>query len=159
MKAGAANHPIIQKELDEVLAKGAMEPSFGGSLSGLIIICIYLLLRCLLSDISSSLFSVVIILSPMISRMLICIFLLLSIIIIFHVLFGTMHHINGRFYLLGWPHPLGFSQPSLNLSYFFAVTGFSVLLSLLDDILAWFDLSGQVRGIAHFCVLYWFALD
>ena len=45
-----------------------------------------------------SLFSMVIMLSPLIYRMLIYIFLLLSIIIISYDLFGTMCLISGRFY-------------------------------------------------------------
>ena len=98
MKAAAAHHHIIQKEVDELLSKGVIEPSSGGAgfyssmffvpkhtggfspyltLSGLIIICIYLLLRCLLSDMCGNLFSMVIMLSPLIYRMLIYIFLLL----------------------------------------------------------------------------------
>ena len=48
----------------------------------LIIICIYLLFRCLLLDMYSSLSSVVIMLFPLIYRMLIYIFLMLSIIIL-----------------------------------------------------------------------------
>ena len=31
VKAAAARHPIIQKEVDELLAKGAIEPSLGGA--------------------------------------------------------------------------------------------------------------------------------
>ena len=31
MKAAAAHHPIIQKEVDELLSKGAIEPSSGGA--------------------------------------------------------------------------------------------------------------------------------
>ena len=31
MKAGAVHHPIIQKEVDEVLAKGVIEPSSCGA--------------------------------------------------------------------------------------------------------------------------------
>ena len=31
VKVAAAHHPIIQKEVDELLAKGAMEPSSGGA--------------------------------------------------------------------------------------------------------------------------------
>ena len=31
MKAAAAHHPIIQKEVDELLAKGMIEPSSGGA--------------------------------------------------------------------------------------------------------------------------------
>ena len=133
VKAAAAHHPIIQKEVDELLAKGAIEPSSGGAgfyssmfvvptcilvASGpyltssiLIVICIYLLLRCQLSDMFGRLFSMVIMLSPLIYRMLIYIFLLLSIIVISYDLFGTMCLINGRFYLLGWPQPLRFSLP------------------------------------------------
>ena len=63
----------------------------------LIVICIYLVLRCQLLDMFGSLFSMVIMLSPLIYRMLIYIFLLLSIIIISYVLDGTMCLIKGRF--------------------------------------------------------------
>ena len=31
VKAAAAHHPVIQKESDELLAKGAIEPSSGGA--------------------------------------------------------------------------------------------------------------------------------
>ena len=31
IKAAAAHHPVIQKEVDELLAKGAIEPSSGGA--------------------------------------------------------------------------------------------------------------------------------
>ena len=31
MKAAAAHHPIIQKQVDELLSKGATEPSSGGA--------------------------------------------------------------------------------------------------------------------------------
>ena len=75
----------------------------------LIIICIYLLLRCQLLDMYAS--SVVIMLFPLIYRMHIYIFLLLSIIIVSYVLFGIMCLINRRFCLLGWPQPLGFYVP------------------------------------------------
>ena len=78
----------------------------------LIIICIYLLLRCQLSDMYGSLFSMVIMLSPLIYRMLIYIFLLLSISVVSYDLFSIMCLISGRFYLLGWPQPLGFHSPN-----------------------------------------------
>ena len=81
----------------------------------LIVICIYLILRCQLSDMSGSLFPMMIMLSPLICGMFIYIFLLLSIIFVYYNLFGTMCPINGRFYLLGWPQHLGFSPPKLNL--------------------------------------------
>ena len=42
----------------------------------------------------------------------------------FYDLFGTIHHISGRFYVLGWLQPLRFSQPSLNLSCSFAIARF-----------------------------------
>ena len=129
------------------------------TLSGLIVICIYLILMCLLSDMSCSLFSRVIMISLLIYRMLIYIFLLFSIIFVSYNLFGTTPLISGRLYLLGWPQPLGFSQPSLNLSCSFAITRVSVLLSIWMKSWSWFTLSGQVRQFTHFCVPYWFALD
>ena len=70
------------------------------TLSGLLIICISLLLRCLLSDMYGNLFNVMIRLSQLISKMLIYIFLLLSTVIIFYDLFGKICHISGKFYLL-----------------------------------------------------------
>ena len=120
INAVAAYHPTIQKEVDELLAKGAKEPSSGGAgfypnvflflsipmasslyitISSLIIICTFPLLRCLLSDMFQNVFNIVIMLSPFISRMFIYIFLLLSIIIIFHNLFGKICHITGKVYL------------------------------------------------------------
>ena len=151
VKTAASHHPIIQKEVDELLAKGVIEPSSVGAAfnSSVFVVpkhtgglwpilnpkwfncfCICLLLRCLLSDMSSNLFSMVIMLSPLISRMLLYIFLLLSFISIFYVLFGTMCHISGKFCPFGLPQPLGFSQPSLNLSCSFAITRVFKLLPI-----------------------------
>ena len=148
VKAAAAHHPIIQKEMDELLSKGEVESSSGGAgffssmfvvskhtggywsilnLKWYIVICIYLILRCLLSDICGSLFSMVIMFSPLIYRMLIYVFLLLGIIVILYSLFGTTCLISRRFYILGWPQPPGFSQPSLNLSCSFAIARVSIL--------------------------------
>ena len=129
IKVATTHHPIIQKEVDELLAKGVIEPSSGGAVfyssmfvvpkhtGGLwpilnlkhFVICMYLLLRYQLSDMSGSLFSMVIMLSPLIYRMLIYIFLLLSIIIVSYELFGTMCLISLKFCLLGWPQPFWFS--------------------------------------------------
>ena len=95
----------------------------------------------------SSLFSMLIMLSPLICRILIYIFLLLSI-IIFYNLFGTKCHISGKFYLLSWPQHLGFSQPSLNLSCSFSITRVSVLLSIWMISWSWFTVSRQVRELA-----------
>ena len=96
----------------------------------------YLLLRCQLSDMSGSLFSVVIVLSPLIYRMLIYIFLLLSIIIIIsYNLFGTICLISGRFYPLGWPQPIrvftALTKPILFLCHH---KGFHIVI-YLDDML------------------------
>ena len=83
----------------------------------------------------SNLFNVVIMLSPLISRMPIYIFLLLRIIIIFYYLFGKIHHISGKFYLLGWPQSLGFftslTKPILYLCH---QKGFHFVI-YLDNIL------------------------
>ena len=171
MKAAAAHHPIIQKEVDELLSKGAIEPSSGGAgfyssvfvvpkcmlvdsgpyltLSSLIVICIYLLLRCLLCDICGNLFSMVIMLSPFIPRNAYLPFLLLSMTISYD-LFGTIHHINERFYLLGWLQPLVFSQPPLNLSCSFSIAGVSVLLSIWMTSWSWFTLSEAGKRACSF---------
>ena len=106
-----------------------------------------------------SIFSMVIMLFPLIYRMLIYIFLLLSIIIVSYDLFGTMCLISGRCYLLGWPQPLEFLLPSLNLSCSFAIARVSVLLFIWMRSCSWFFLSGQVKGLAHFCVHYYLGLD
>ena len=120
------------------------------TLSSLIVICIYLLLRGLMCNMSGSKFSVVNMLSPLISRILIYKFLLLSIIIIFYDLFDTICHISGMFYLLGWLQTLRFSWPLLNLSCSFAITRVSVLLSIWMTSWLCSTLIGQVRGLVHF---------
>ena len=171
VKAAAAHHSIIQKEVDGLFSKGAIGLSSGGAgfyssmfvipkctgglwpylpLNHLIIICIYLLLRCLLSDMCSSLFSIVIMLSPLIYRMLFHIFPLLNIIAVSYDLFGTTCLISGRFYFLGWPQSLRFSEASLNLFCSFAITRVSILLSIWKIFRSWFALSGQVRGCTHY---------
>ena len=106
MKVAAAHHPIIQKAVDELLSKGVIEPSSGGAGFYLSVFIVpkftgslqpllnlkwfnhYLHIpsfKILLSDMSGSLFSMVIMLSPWISRMLTYIFLLLSNIVIFRI--------------------------------------------------------------------------
>ena len=72
--------------------------------------------------------SLVIMSFPLIYRMLISIFPLLSIIIISYILLGIMCLISGRFYLLGLLQPLGFLCPSPNLFCSFAITRVCVLL-------------------------------
>ena len=135
---------------------GASDPYLTQSI--LIIICIYLLLRCQLLNMYGSLSSVMIMLFPLIYRMLIYILLLLSIIIISYILFGVMCLISGRFYLLGLPQPLGFLHPSPNLFCSFAITRVCVLLSIWMTSWSLFPLSGQVRRHACFCVPCWSVL-
>ena len=135
VKAAAAHHPVIQKEVDELLAKGAIEPSSGGTgfCSSVLVVPKHtgalhtiLNLKCFnhFMHIPSfkmptlktygSLSSRVILLFALIYRMLIYMFPLLSIIFIFYILFGIMCLISGRFYPLGLPRPLGFLHPSLH---------------------------------------------
>ena len=151
VKVAAAHHPIIQKEVDELFSKGSIEPSSGGAgfyssvfvvpkhTDGLWPILNLKQFKCYLHLPSFKMPTIrhvwqllqhVIMLSPLTTWMLIYIFLLLIIIIIFYNLFGTICHITGRFYLLGWLQPLGFSQPSLNLSCSFANARVSILLSI-----------------------------
>ena len=103
----------------------------------------------------SSLSAMVIMPFPLIYRMLIYMFPLLSIIIISYVLFGIMCLISGRFYLLGLPQPLGFLHSSPNLFRSFAVTKVCILVSICMTSWSSFALRGWVRGHASFCVPYW----
>ena len=133
VKAAAAHHPVIQKEVDELLAKGAIEPSSGGAgfYSSMFVVPKHTgglrpilnlkhfnhymhipsfkmpTLKNVWHLIQQDDFSF-----PLIYRMLIYMFPLLSIIITFYVLFGVMCLISGRFYPLGLPQPLGFLPPS-----------------------------------------------
>ena len=102
-----------------------------------------------------SLSSRVILLFLLIYRMLIYMFPLLSIIIIFYILFRLMCLISGRFYPLGLPQSLGSLHPSPNLFCSFAVTKVSILLFIWMTSWSLFALSGQVRGHASFCVPCW----
>ena len=175
-KAAAAHHPVIQKEVDELLAKGAIEPSSGGAgfYSSMFVVpkhtgglhpilnlkhfnhFIHIpLLRCQLLKTYGSLSSRVILLFPLIYRVLIYMFPLLSIIIIFYILFGIMCLISGRFYPLGLPQSLGFLHPSQNLFCSFAITRACIFLFIWMTSWSFFTLSGQVRRHACFCVPCW----
>ena len=105
-----------------------------------------------------SLSSRVILLFPLIYRMLIYMFPLLSIIILFYILFCIMCPICGRFYPLGLPQPLGFLHPSQNLFCSFAVAKVCILLFIWMTSWSLFTLSGQVRGHTCFCVPCWSVL-
>ena len=103
IKAVTSHHSVIQKVKDQLLAKSAIEQLPGGVglysnvllflsilvvnvpywiISNLIGICTYLLLRCLLTDRYGILLNKVIMLSVLMLSILICIFLLQSIIIV-----------------------------------------------------------------------------
>ena len=141
IKAALAHHPIIYREVDELLAKGTIDPSLVvlaftllyllflstfvvyypySTLSSLIAICTYLFLRCQLLDRYGHLFNWAIMLFLLMWRMLIYTFLLLSITITFYVLFGNTNLINRRFCPLGWLWPQGFFL-TLNPYCYFAI--------------------------------------
>ena len=95
--------------------------------SVLITLCIYLLLRFLLSDRCSNLFNMVVIFPVVLQDAY------LHIPIVkhhhnFYALFGTIIHINGRCCLLGWLWSLGFSAASGNPYCSFAIARVFVLL-------------------------------
>ena len=171
VKVPAAHHPVIQKVVNELLAKGAIEPSSDGAsfYSSVFVVpkhtgglCPILSLKHFnhFMHIPSfkmygSLSSRVIMPFPLIFRMLIYMFPLLSIITGFYILFGIMCLISGGFYLLDLPQPLGFSHPSLNLFCSFAITKICVLSSIWMISWSFFTLSGQVKGHTCFCVPCW----
>ena len=97
-----------------------------------------------------SLSSMVIMPFPLIYRMLIHMFPLLSIIIISYILFSIMCLISRRFYLLALPQPLGFLCLSPNLFCSFAIAKVCVLLSIWMASWYLFALDGWVRGHALF---------
>ena len=132
---------------------GAFDPYL--ILSVLIIICIFLLLRCQLLKLYSSLSSRVIMPFPLIFRMLIYMFPLLSIIAGFYILFGICALSVEGFTFLDLPQPLGFSHPSLNPFYSFAIAKVCILSSIWMISWSLFALSGQVKGHACFCVPCW----
>ena len=55
--------------------------------------------------------------------------------VISYKLFGTMCLISARFYLLGWPQPLGFSLPSLKPILFLCHCKGFCIVNYFDDIL------------------------
>ena len=77
----------MQKEVDELLSKGASEPFTTHTQSKMnqITVCTYLLLKCLLSDRCGNLLSKVIMLFLFIIWMFISLFLLLSFIFFFYI--------------------------------------------------------------------------
>ena len=140
--------------VDELLANGTIEPFTGGagfywrvfmvpkftgglwpiwpilSLKEIQSLCTYLLLRCLQSDSHDNLLSKVIMFSLLILRMHFCIFLLLSIILLF-----TFCLVSESCCHLGQPQPLRFSLCLLNPYFSFGNARVSCLIIHIDDIL------------------------
>ena len=96
----------------------------------------------------SSLSSMVIKPFPLIYRMLIYIFPLLSIIVISYILFGIMCLISGRFYLLGLPQHIQFLCPLTKPILFLCHCKGLHIVIYLDDILV-LIYSKQVGKRAH----------
>ena len=134
VKAAVSHHPVIQKELQELLSKGVIEHqlvilvsiprclsflsvcvvySLFSVLSDLITTCTYPLSRCIVLNRYCNLFSEVIILSPLILRMLY--YILFSILVTFCDLFGKINLIRRKVCHLGLLQPLRFSLLLLNL--------------------------------------------
>ena len=124
------HHSLIPKEVHELLSKGTVEPSTGGTgfYSSIFVVPLctgslqpilnprqfncYMHIptfKILLSDRNGNLFNKVIKLFLLISRMLIYIFLLLSITVTCYILFDNTNLISGRFCHLSWLQMLGFS--------------------------------------------------
>ena len=92
---------------------------------------------------------------PLIYRMLIYMFPLLSIIIVSYILFSLMCLVSGRFYLLALPQPLGCLCLSANLFFSFAIAKVCILLFIWMTSWYLFALNGWVRGHTLFCVSCW----
>ena len=175
VKVAATHHPIIQKEVDGLLSRGVIGPSSGGA--GFYS-SVFVVPKCtggLWPILSLKWFNHYLYIPSFKMSTIRHVWQLiqhgdyafsidlqdtnLHIPIVEHhhhfflQFFGTICHIIGKFYLLGWLKSLGFLQPSLNLSCSFTGTTFYVLLSIWMISWSWFALSGQVRGLAHFFFL------
>ena len=167
--------PLSRREVDDLLGKGAFEPSTGGagfysnifvvpkhtgglwSLLNLKLFNHYI--TCLLSDRYSNLFNRVNMFLLLISRILIYISLLLSITIAFSILFGHSNLISERFCHLGWLWPLRFPPHSLNQYCSIAITRVFMLLFIWMISWSLLALSMLERELKPFCAVYWFVLD
>ena len=151
IKAAAAHHPIIQKEMDELLANGVIEPSSDGAgfYSSVFVVPKHagslwpiLNLKQFNSYLHMPSFKMPAIRHVWQTNSILwlcflhwsqgCLFTYFyrwasSLI---YDLFHKIFCISGKFCLLCWPQPLRFSQLSLNLSCSFAITGFTIWLSI-----------------------------
>ena len=151
IEAASAHHPIIQQEVDELLAEGAIEPSSCGAGFHCNVLAVPKCTEDLWPILNFKQFNqymhIPILRMPIIRHVWQIIqhgdyafsidlkdaYLLISIVKChchFYDLFGKICHINGKYYPLGWPQPLGLSLPSLHFSCSFVDTKVSVLLSI-----------------------------
>ena len=176
VKAAAAHHPVIQKEVDELLAKGAIEPSSGGA------------------GFYSSMFVVpkctgglrpILNLKCFNHYMHIPSFKMLTLKTVWQLIqqgdfaFSidlqdaylhipiVKHQINFLCFVwcnvpypwkvlpFGLAQPLGILPPSQNLFCFFAIARACILLFTWMTSWSLFTLSGQIRGHTCFCVPCW----
>ena len=179
VKVVTAYYPVIQKEVDELLAEGAIEPSSGGAgfYSSVFVVPKHtgglqpmLNLKWFNHYMYIPSFKM-----PTIKHVWQLIqhgdyafpidlqdaYLHIPIVKHHHlsyILFGIMYLISGRFYLLGLPQSLGFLCPSPNLFCSFAIARVCILLSIWMISWCLFTLSRWVREHACFCVPCWFTL-
>ena len=151
VKVAVAHHPIIQKEVDELLAKGAIEPSSGGTgfyssmfvvpkgISGLKPICNlrhfnnYLHIPSFKMPTIRHVWQLIQCDDYAFSIDLQDAYLHIPIVKHHcHFLQFVWHNLpyQWKVYHLGWPQHLRFSQPSLNQSCSFAVTRVCILVSI-----------------------------
>ena len=179
VKVPATHHPVIQKEVDEPLAKGAIEPSSGGASFYSSVFVVPKHTGGLHPILNLKHFNHFMHIPSFKMPTLKTVWQLiqhgdyafsidlqdayLHVPIVkhhcqFYVLFGIMCLISGGFCLLDLPQPLGFSHPSLNLFCSFAIAKICILSSIWMIFWSLFTLSRQVKGHARFCVPCWSVL-
>ena len=180
--AALAHHPIIQKEMNELLAKDAIKPLIGVLL---LLQCIFVpkCTRGLRPILNLKWFNCYIHIPTfmlpaikqtwwviqegdysflLISRMLIYMFLL-SITVNFYILFGNLNLMSGSFRHLGWQQSLAVWLHVLNsylLNPYCSFADAKIFTLLCIWIILWFWLTQSVlaRGHECFCALYYFIL-
>ena len=173
--ATPAHHCIIQMEMDEFLAKGAIDPSSGGAgfysnifvtpncMSGYHPIlhlrqfnyCMYIFtfkipdIRQVCMLIEQENYALSIDIKD--------VYLHIHIIKYhhnFYSLYGKMNLINERFYHFGCPWPLGFSPSSLCPFCSFAIARVCIVIIFMDDILVLTNSKHDGKGIKLSCALF-----
>ena len=177
VKAAAAQHPIIQKEVDELLFEGVIEPSSDGAgfYSGVFVVPKHTggpwpILTPKHFNRYMHIPSFKMLTIKHVWQLNQCGDYAFSIDLqdaYLHIpIVKHHHHLLMPFVCHNVPYqwkvlplgldcsPLGFHSPSLNLFCSFAITRVSILLSVWMTSWSWFILSRQVRGLVCFCVPY-----